>query len=273
MTQVVRWLRSLAVVVAVLGATGCASTTPGDPFESFNRGVYSFNSALDSAILKPAATAYKNYVPWGIQEIARNFFSNIDDIFVGINNLLQGKPLEALSDWGRFLLNSTLGFFGFADPATEIGLEKNREDFGQTLGVWGIPTGPYLVLPLFGPSSFRGTTGFVADWVTDPTGHVIEKTGPRIGATGLRVLDTRAGLLGATNVLQGAALDEYSFVRNGYFQRRRSMVYDGDAPPLEDPDDEKPYDPDDDEEPDQKREEKPAADAADITNQKDQNKK
>jgi len=255
MKQVWRWLHSLAVVLAVLGASGCASTTPGDPLESFNRGVYSFNSALDSAILKPVATAYKNYVPWGLQEMARNFFSNIDDIFVGINNLLQGKPLAALSDWGRFLLNSTLGFFGIADPATEIGLEKNREDFGQTLGVWGIPTGPYVVLPLFGPSSFRGTTGFVVDWVTDPTGHVIEKTGPRIGAAGLRLVDTRAGLLGATNVLSGAALDEYSFVRNGYLQRRRSMVYDGNPPEVDDPEEDE-YDPDDDEELDAKEEKK-----------------
>jgi phospholipid-binding lipoprotein MlaA len=255
MNQVWRWLRSLTVVLAVIGASGCASTTPGDPFESVNRSVYSFNSALDSAVLKPVATAYKNYVPWGLQEIARNFFSNIDDIFVGVNNLLQGKPIEALSDWGRFLLNSTLGFFGIADPATEMGLEKHREDFGQTLGVWGIPTGPYVVLPLFGPSSFRGTTGFVVDWVADPTDHVIEKSGPRLGATGLRVIDTRAGLLGATNVLSGAALDEYSFVRNGYLQRRRSLVYDGDPPELDDPEEDE-YDPDDDEELDAKEDPK-----------------
>lgn len=264
MKQVWRWLRALAILLTAAGASGCASTTPGDPFESYNRSMYSFNSSLDSAVLKPVATAYKDYVPWGAQEIARNFFSNIDDIFVGINNLLQGKPLDALSDWGRFLLNTTLGFFGIADPASEMGLEKHREDFGQTLGVWGVPTGPYLVLPLLGPSSIRGTTGWVADYLTDPTGHVIERTGPRLGATTYRLIDTRAGLLGATNVLQSAALDEYSFVRDGYFQRRRSLVYDGDPPPLED--DEDPYDPEDDED------EKSDSDSDTETDKKDEKK-
>lgn len=229
----------LMLLVVVFGSA-CASTTPGDPFESYNRSMYSFNQSVDNAILKPTATAYKNYVPEPIQLFTRNFFSNLDDVFVGINNFLQGKPVAALNDWTRVLLNTTFGFFGIADPATEMGWRKQREDFGQTLGVWGVPAGPFVVLPLLGPSSVRDTAGTVVDYAVDPTGYAIAgnmrlegRTAQRIGAAGLRLIDTRSRLLGVTDLLQAAALDEYSFVRDGYRQRRRSAVYDGDPPPLD----------------------------------------
>lgn len=234
-------VRSLLAILMLVLASGCASTTPGDPFESYNRSMYGINTALDEAVLKPTATAYKNYMPLMIKSVTRNFFGNLDDVLTGINNLLQGKPRAFANDWTRVLLNSTFGFLGIADPATEMGWEKNNEDFGQTLGVWGVPTGPYLVLPLFGPSSIRGTTGLVVETFVDPTNHVIEGTAREVGAFALQVIDGRARLLGATNILQGAALDEYSFVRDAYRQRRRSLVYDGDPPPLDDPDE----DPDD----------------------------
>ncbi|MFK7964225.1 MAG: VacJ family lipoprotein [Burkholderiaceae bacterium] len=229
-------LSGLALAAVVL--SGCASNgDPRDPLEPLNRKVYSFNSTLDEAILAPTARAYKDYVPYVFRYSFSSFMSNIDDVWIGANNLLQGQPGQAVHDWTRVLLNTTFGFFGLSDPASEMGFPKQREDFGQTLGVWGLPTGPYIVLPLFGPSSVRGTTGLVVDSVVDPLDQVIFDDGTRLGATALGVVDFRAGLLGASNILKGAALDEYSFVRDGYLQRRRNMVYDGD-PPFDDEDDE-----------------------------------
>ena len=227
-----------ALLLAVLVA-GCATNgNPRDPFEPLNRKVYAFNSAIDKAVLAPTARAYDEYVPYVFRYSFRSFVSNIDDVWIGVNNLLQGKPGQAVSDWTRVLLNTTFGFFGFSDPASEMGFAKHREDFGQTLGVWGVPTGPYLVLPLFGPSSFRGTTGLATDMVIDPTRHIVDSDEASLGIWSVNVIETRAGLLKASNLLQGAALDEYSFVRDGYLQRRRSQVYDGD-PPFEDEEEEK----------------------------------
>ena len=212
-------------------SVGCASNgNPRDPFEPVNRKIYSFNSAVDRTVLEPTARAYKNYVPYVLQYSFRSFLSNIGDVWIGANNLMQGKPRQAVNDWTRVLLNTTIGFLGFSDPATEFGLRKSREDFGQTLGVWGVPTGPYLVLPLLGPSSVRGATGWTTDYLADPIDSVLTKTRERNFSTVVGVLDTRASLLGATSILQGAALDEYSFVRDGYLQRRRNMVYDGNPP-------------------------------------------
>ena len=238
-SALVRLLRVVLTTFLLVLASGCASTTPGDPFESYNRKMHGFNEDLDSAVLKPIAIAYKDHMPLAVQSFTRNFFSNIDDVFIGLNNLLQGKPVAALNDWTRFLLNSTFWFFGISDPASELGWYKQREDFGQTLGVWGLPMGPYLVLPLLGPSSIRGTTGLAGYYWVDPPGYVIASGAPRWTAAGLRVIDTRSRLLVTSNLLQAAALDEYSFIRDAYTQRRRSLVYDGEPPPrkLVDPED------------------------------------
>lgn len=226
------------LLLASLIASGCATNgEPTDPIEPLNRKVYSFNSALDKAVLAPTARAYKGYVPYVFRYSFRSFLSNIDDVWVGANSLLQGKPGDWVHDWTRVLLNTTFGFLGFSDPASEMGFRKHREDFGQTLGVWGLPTGPYIVLPFFGPSSVRGVTGRIVDTVVDPLDQVVFDDGTRLGVTALGVVDFRESLLGVSSILQGAALDEYSFVRDGYLQRRRNSVYDGD-PPFDDEDDE-----------------------------------
>lgn len=236
----------LVLAVVLAGAlAGCASTGPSgedddypggaskDPFESFNRKVDAFNTTIDDNLLAPTARAYRDYVPEPIRFFAGNFFSNIQDAWTGVNNLLQGKPGAAASDLGRLAINFTFGFFWISDPASEMGLEKNREDFGQTLGVWGVPSGPYLVLPLFGPSSIRDAGGFAVDQWVDPLGQLVTRDPPYVAAAVTRVVDTRAQLLRASNLLEGAALDRYSFVRDAYLQRRRNLVYDGN-PPLDD---------------------------------------
>lgn len=221
------------VLTALLGA-GCASTGDAgdsrDPFESFNRKVHSFNTALDEAILAPVARGYRDNVNPVFRYSVRSFFSNLEDVWTGANNLLQGKPVAAVRDATRVLLNTTFGFLGLADPASEMGFPKQREDFGQTLGVWGVPAGPYIVLPFFGPSSGRDAVGFGVDSFGDPLPEIFEVTSDQVGARAFRIVDTRESLLDASRLLPGIALDEYSFIRDAYLQRRRSLVYDGDPP-------------------------------------------
>ena len=212
-------------------ATASAPARPAyDPFETFNRAVFEFNDALDRAVLKPAAQVYVFAVPEALRFVVSNVFANLGDVWVGVNNLLQGKPMAAGSDFLRFGLNTTLGFAGFADIASEIGLRRNREDFGQTLGWWGLPAGPYLVLPLFGPSSVRDTAGFAVDTSVDYLWRVRDDDA-RLGAGMLRLVNARASVLEAERVIEAAAIDRYSFIRDGYLQRRRNLVYDGDPPP------------------------------------------
>ena len=222
-------LPALAILFA-----GCASVQnpdPRDPFEGFNRAVYKFNDGFDRAIAKPVATAYVKVTPGPVRTGVRNFFSNIADVFIGVNNLLQGKPEEALTDWGRFAFNTTFGFLGIADWATDMGLEKHDEDFGQTFGRWGAGTGPYLVLPFLGPSDVRDGVGTVFDTYTDPVSNHTP-VDERNSAIALRLVSRRADLLGASRLLEQAALDQYAFLRDAYLQRRRSLVYDG-RPPRE----------------------------------------
>jgi phospholipid-binding lipoprotein MlaA len=225
-------------MMLVLGA--CATTTQQnervariDPLEPMNRAIFTFNENLDQYLVKPAAEAYKFVLPDPARRGVTNFFSNIGDIFVAANNLLQGKPQEATSDVGRFLVNSTIGILGFFDVATDMGLDKHKEDFGQTLGVWGVSDGPYLVLPLFGPSNIRDTVGLAVDLKTDFVLNTNQlNSDQRLGVTAVRVLDKRANLLDAGQLLEDAAFDKYSFLRDGYLQRRRNQIYDGDPPPL-----------------------------------------
>lgn len=225
--------RRLAAVCAItcLGVLGgCASThDPRDPLEPINRGVYKFNDAIDTMFLKPAAQVYEGVTPAVARTGVSNVFSNINDVVVALNNLLQGKFSEAASDVGRVLINTTAGLFGIFDVATPVGLEKHDEDFGQTLGYWGIGDGPYLVLPIVGPRNLRDTAGLIVDWEVDPVVQ-IDPPRSRNQVWALRTVSKRAELLGASSLLSVAALDEYEFARDAYMQRRRNLIHDGNPP-------------------------------------------
>ena len=223
---------ALMVVVGVL--SGCAHQNMRDPLEPLNRGIYTFNDAVDKAVLKPVATGYRAVLPQLVRTGVSNFFSNLDDITVIVNNLLQLKIPQAVSDTGRFVINTTIGVLGLFDVATHFGLEKHNEDFGQTLGYWGLGSGPYLVLPFLGPSSFRDGVGRLVDKQTDVVVN-LDHIRTRNQFWGTRVINTREQLLDSEKVLDAAAIDRYAFIRDAYLQRRRNLVYDGNPPP--DPDD------------------------------------
>jgi phospholipid-binding lipoprotein MlaA len=210
--------------------SGCATTRDNpDPWEGLNRKTYAFNDALDRAVMKPVAQGYQRVTPAFVQEGVNNFFDNIEDVATSLNNFLQGKPKEGLSDAGRFLANTVLGVFGLWDVATPMGLEKHYEDFGQTLGVWGVQSGPYLVLPLLGPSTARDAPAKIVD----PAWYYKDYVDPERlywGLWGLDKVRTRANLLKAETVLEEAALDKYTFIRDAWLQRRRSQVFDGNPP-------------------------------------------
>ncbi|MCS0591179.1 VacJ family lipoprotein [Massilia norwichensis] len=218
----------LAAGAAVL-LSGCASTVtnPRDPFEKFNRAVFSFNDAVDRTALKPAATAYKNVTPDFVQTGVNNFFGNLSDLWSSVNNFAQLKGQDGLNDFTRFAVNSTLGLAGVLDIATPAGLRKHNEDLGQTLGYWGVPSGPYLMLPLLGPSTVRDTAALPGDFWGDPWDHVNDIPWRNSGIA-LRAVDQRASVLDASNLLEDAALDRYEFIRDGYLQRRSSKVLDTD---------------------------------------------
>ncbi len=216
--------------------SGCATVEgpkdPRDPFEGYNRAMYSFNDNVDRAVLKPLAKGYDKITPKPINTGISNFFSNLNDVTVLFNDLLQLKFEQSLSDFSRITWNTTVGLFGFIDVASHMDLPKHNEDFGQTLGYWGVDSGPYLVLPFLGPSTVRDTTGLVADWQIDPLAEV-DSADARWGLIVLNAIDTRAGLLRASRILDTASLDPYTFMRDAYLQRRKSLVYDGN-PPVED---------------------------------------
>ncbi|MBM3358007.1 MAG: VacJ family lipoprotein [Betaproteobacteria bacterium] len=219
------------LVALTLALGGCASTgNPRDPLEPINRGIYHFNDGVDNLIFKPAAEVYRGVLPQVVRTGVSNFFSNIGDVIVALNNLLQGKFAQALSDVGRIAVNTTAGLLGVLDVATEIGLQKHNEDFGQTLGYWGIGDGPYLVIPFLGPSTVRDAVGLVADYKTNPITYV-DPNRDRNALYGLWFVNRRAELLDTTKILETAALDPYEFVRDAYLQRRRNLVYDGNPPP------------------------------------------
>lgn len=221
-------ITATALVVGLL--TGCASSgNPKDPIEGFNRAMFAFNEGLDTAILKPVATGYEAVLPSPIRTGVTNFFGNIDDLFIGVNNLLQGKVPEAFSDLGRVVINTTIGLLGVLDVASEAGLEKHDEDFGQTFGRWGVGNGAYVVIPLFGPRTVRDTVGLVLDVAADPVANH-EPTRVRDAALVLRLVNDRAILLPADKVIEEAALDKYSYMRDAYLQRRRNQIHDGNPP-------------------------------------------
>lgn len=231
------WLvLSLILPLGLLGS-GCASnpnrvTDPRDPLEPFNRAVFRFNTDFDNAFVKPVAKAYRAVTPELVDRGITNFFNNIDDVTSLANNVLQFKLSRAGSDLGRLFVNTTVGVLGFVDVATNVGLQSYKEDFGQTLGYWGMEPGAFVMLPFLGPSSVRDTIGWAGDVVTDPLIN-IEEDKVYWGLLGLRVVDRRADLLAAGEILQEAALDPYVFIRDAYLQRRRYQVYDGNPPPQE----------------------------------------
>lgn len=224
----------VAALSGMIALSGCATTNsefadPRDPYEDYNRAMYSFNDALDQAIFKPLGQGYNAIVPAPVNKGVSNFFNNISDVTSAVNNLLQFKVGRAISDVGRVAVNSTIGIAGLFDVASNMNMPRYNEDFGQTLGTWGVASGPYIVLPVIGPSSGRDTVGVVADWFTDPITY-IEDDAVRWGLRGLDLVDTRAGLLNASRVLDSAAIDPYAFVRDAYLQKRLSDVHDGNPP-------------------------------------------
>jgi phospholipid-binding lipoprotein MlaA len=218
---------ALAAGAAVL-LSGCAtSANPRDPFEKFNRAMFSFNDAVDRTALKPVATVYKDYTPSFVQTGVNNFFGNLSDLWSSVNNFAQLKGQDGMNDFTRFAVNSTLGLVGVLDIATPAGLRKHNEDLGQTLGYWGVPSGPYLMLPILGASTVRDTAALPGDFWGDPWDHVNDIPWRNSGIV-LRAVDQRASVLDASNLLEDAALDRYEFIRDGYLQRRASRVLDTD---------------------------------------------
>lgn len=225
-----RSVRPFLVLIFVSLLTACATTgsgDPRDPMEGFNRGVYEFNEALDSAVFDPVSKVYKAITPEIVDSGISNAFSNLDDISVIANDILQFKFSQALSDLARFVFNSTLGLLGFFDVSTEMGLDKHNEDFGQTLATWGMGAGPYLMVPFFGPSTLRDATGFVVDTgLLNPIFYIDDEL-TRAGLLTLNYVDFKADLTSAGNLLEEAALDKYEFIKNAYFDRRENLIKDG----------------------------------------------
>lgn len=229
----------LLLALAALALTGCASThakNPADPLEPFNRGVFQFNDVVDKVIARPVAQGYNTVMPGPGKTMVGNFFSNLDDIMVTANDLLQFKLVQAFSDAGRLLINTTVGAFGLVDVASITGYKKHNEDFGQTLGYWGVESGPYIVLPILGPSSLRDGVGLYVDSRPSKLRRVrhMRSRNQLYLAKGI---SRRAQLLGQEKVLDEAMIDRYEFIRDAYLLRRKSLVYDGN-PPREKYDDE-----------------------------------
>ena len=223
-------------------SVGCATLegpeNPDDPFERFNRSVYSFNETVDKYALKPVAKGYKTITPGSIDKVITNFFSNLDDIVVIVNDLLQFNITQTASDFSRFIVNTTIGIAGLMDIATDFGLKKHNEDFGQTLGVWGVGEGPYLVLPFIGASNIRDGAGFLVDTSQlDVTATQLEGR-DEIYVLGIKYIDIRADLLKTTNILDEIAPDRYAFIRDAWVQRRKHLVNNGEPPVATGTDDE-----------------------------------
>jgi phospholipid-binding lipoprotein MlaA len=228
-------IHRVVLLVVVLALQACATVKtpdPRDPFESFNRSVSSFNDGLDKAVLKPVATVYKGVTPDWMRTGVRNFFNNIQDVWSAINNGLQGRGQEMGDSMGRVLVNTSVGLFGLIDIASDLNIERHTADFGLTLGRWGVGAGPYVVLPLLGPYTLREVGALPVDWQGDLLYQFGDQT-TAIEMTALKLVDYRASLLSAGDVVEGAALDKYSFTRDAYLQRQRNKQYDGN-PPEED---------------------------------------
>ncbi len=231
--QIAKRVLAAAFAATLLG--GCATTAnnPKDPYEGFNRAMFAVNEGLD-VVIKPVAKGYDIVAPAPVKTGIGNFFGNLQDIWTAFNNFLQGKGGSGLSDVGRVLINTTLGIGGVFDVASEMGFEKHAEDFGQTLGKWGVADGPYLYWPLIGPRTTRDTVGFAIDSYADPV-WTVDHVPTRNSLVGVRFVDVRASLLPSDKVVEEAAFDKYVYIRDAYLQNRRSEIHDGNVP-KEDPD-------------------------------------
>lgn len=232
------WVCTLVCASAVVFLGGCATgpnANPKDPLEPMNRSITRFNDSLDNNVLKPVATGYRDVTPELVQKGVRNVFNNLSDMWSTVNNGLQLKGRDTAESFMRVVVNTVFGVYGIFDVATEIKLQRHQEDFGQTLGYWGVPNGPYVVLPLLGPSTVRDTAGLPFDTAGDAV-RQREHIPTRNSAMALRIVEKRASLLNAGNLLEEASLDKYSFTRDAYLQYRRSQIYDGNPPDEDDPD-------------------------------------
>ena len=229
MVKTIKRMVTVLPLTLLVILTGCATTNTADnrdPIEGLNRAIFSFNDSLDKAVFKPVAQGYRDYTPDPLQQGVGNFFGNIEDVVTTINDLLQFKFKQTGSDGLRVLVNTTLGIFGIFDVATRMGFEKHNEDFGQTLGRWGIDSGPYLVLPVLGPSTLRDTVGIVVDNSAFDPIYQIDHIPSRNSLIVVEGVDNRAELLGASKVLEKAALDRYNFLKESYLQKRENDVQD-----------------------------------------------
>jgi phospholipid-binding lipoprotein MlaA len=225
-------MRILLILCLAFLATGCATapaSSPHDPFEGINRKVYQFNETVDEAVLKPVAQTYQKLTPQPVRTGVQNFFGNLSDVWSAVNSALQLKPAQTAESFMRVLINSTLGLYGVLDIATELKLERHTEDFGQTLGYWGVPSGPYVILPLLGPSTLRDTASLSVD-TQGNLARQVDHVPTRNSLLATSVVDKRARYLSAGDRLDELALDKYIFVRDVFLQKRLSEVWDGDPP-------------------------------------------
>lgn len=232
--MIVKFVRSIAIVSLLAIAGGCATTGSADardPLEGFNRSMHGFNTFMDKAVFDPVGKVYKTVVPNPLDRGITNFFSNIGELSVIANNILQLKLTRAASDVARFIVNSTMGIGGLFDVATGMGLPRHDEDFGQTLGHWGIGSGPYLVAPFFGPTTFRDALGFGVDSLLNPVTYV-DPDAVRAGLMSLNYIDFKTDNKSARSLIGEASVDEYEFLKNAYLDRRRSLVSDGAVEPM-----------------------------------------
>lgn len=221
-----RWVLSVVLLLALQACATAPGGNPADPFESFNRSVFTFNDGVDRAVIKPVATIYRDVTPAPVRTGVTNFFGNFSDLWSAVNNALQAKPVEAGDSLARVMVNTLFGLGGLLDVAGEAGIARHSEDFGQTLGRWGVPAGPYLVLPVLGPSTVRDTAALVVDVQGDAL-SAVNNVPVRNSLTATRSVNLRSNNLDAGDLLTEASLDKYSFARDVYLQRRRSLVSPG----------------------------------------------
>jgi phospholipid-binding lipoprotein MlaA len=231
--RILRGTSGIAISMAILLLQGCATgpdANPRDPMEPLNRAVFRFNDTLDGAVLKPVATGYKAVTPSWIRKGVGNFFNNLQDMWSTVNAALQGRGPDFSDNAGRVMVNTTMGLFGLIDVASSLQIDRHTTDFGTTLGRWGVPPGPYVVLPVLGPFTLREVAGYPIDYTGDPSSQLGGTADAAAETTVLKIVDRRAKLLDAGNIIDGASLDPYSFMRDSYLQRQRNIQYDGNPP-------------------------------------------